>query len=199
MTTERHRLLAEVRARHPRFVESVMADARVTAAYRGEPLDPRNRVRVVMRLLRMTLESDAFLAQCCYRARARCRALGVPILPALLHRLAILIGQVSIGDPVVVEPWLYLPHGQVVIDGFVVIGSGAVIRPFVTIGLLAGNIEGPTIGPQVHIGTGAKVLGPVKVGAGAQIGANAVVLADVPAGATAAGVPARIIQARHDA
>jgi serine O-acetyltransferase len=78
-----------------------------------------------------------------------------------------------------------------VIDGFTEIASGVVISPFVTIGLRAGNLQGPTIGPNVNIGTGAKVIGPVQVGDGAKIGANAVVVDDVPPGATAVGAPAR--------
>jgi serine O-acetyltransferase len=101
--------------------------------------------------------------------------------------------QVSIGDPVLVEPGVYLPHGQVVIDGMVEVGAETAISPWVTIGLLTGGYKGPTIGRDVRIGTGAKVLGPVVIGDGARIGANAVVLDDVPAGATAVGVPARVV------
>ncbi|MEL6577883.1 MAG: hypothetical protein AAFQ81_18530, partial [Pseudomonadota bacterium] len=71
------------------------------------------------------------------------------------------------------------------------IGPNALIRPFVTIGLMEGNLQGPTIGAGVVIGTGAKLLGPITVGDGARIGANAVVIEDVPAGATVVGVPAR--------
>ena len=101
------------------------------------------------------------------------------------------LAQVSIGDPVVVGPGVYLIHGQVVIDGLVEIAEGAVIAPFVTIGLRAGDVQGATIGPGVQIGTGAKVIGPVRIGAGATIGANAVVVDDVPEGATVVGAPAR--------
>jgi serine O-acetyltransferase len=79
----------------------------------------------------------------------------------------------------------------VVLDGLVEIGEAVSIAPFVTVGLLAGNLTGPVIERGVLVGTGAKILGPVRVGAGAQIGANAVVLSDVPSGATAVGAPAR--------
>jgi serine O-acetyltransferase len=113
------------------------------------------------------------------------------VLPALAHRLAIMTGQISIGDPVVIEPGIYVPHGQIVVDGFVEIGRGVTIAPFVTIGLLAGNFRGPTIGRHVQIGTGAKIIGPVTVGANAIIGANAAVVGDVPAQATVVGAPAR--------
>jgi serine O-acetyltransferase len=184
-------LMREVRARHPRLGEALIADARASAAYRGERQEFRSRADAALQILRLILVSDAFLAQALYRVKARLQALGVPLLPRLAHRLAISTAQVSIGDPVVVEPGVYIVHGQVVIDGIVEIGSGAVIAPFVTIGLLAGELAGPTIERDVSIGTGAKVLGPVSVGAGARIGANAVVVDDIPAGGTAVGIPAR--------
>ena len=113
------------------------------------------------------------------------------MLPRLAHRLAMAIAQISIGDPVVMHPGVYIIHGQVVIDGLVEVGPGAVVGPFVTIGLRAGNVVGATIETSVTIGTGAKVIGPVHIGERAQIGANAVVVDDVPARATVAGVPAR--------
>ena len=180
-----------VRARHPRFREALLADARVTAAHRAERSEFRSRGDALAQALRLMWVSDAFLAQTLYRAKARMQSLGVPVLPRIAHRLAMAIAQVSIGDPVVVEPGVYIVHGQVVIDGIVEIARGTVISPFVTIGLRAGDFGGPTIGAGVSIGTGAKVIGNLTVGAGAKIGANAVVVGDVPDGATVVGAPAR--------
>jgi serine O-acetyltransferase len=183
-----------IRARHPRLREALAADARVTALYRGERYEFRSRLDLTVQILRLAWCSDAFLAQACYRVKARLQALGVPVVPRLCHRLAMVLAQVSIGDPVVMEPGVYIIHGQFVADGLVEIGTGAVIAPWVTIGLRAGNVRGATLEPGVSIGTGAKVIGPVRIGAGAQVGANAVVVDDVPAGATVVGAPAR---ARH--
>ena len=90
-----------------------------------------------------------------------------------------------------IEPGVYINHGLVVIDGLTEIGRGARIAPFTSIGLVAGSIVGPKIGPDVQFGTGARVLGPIAIGAGAVIGANAVVVRDVEAGATVVGVPAK--------
>jgi serine O-acetyltransferase len=180
-----------IRARHPKLREALVADARVTALHRGERGEFRSAADTAAQIVRLAWVSDAFLAQALYRAKARMQTLGVPILPRMAHRLAIAIAQISIGDPVVMAPGVYIIHGQFVADGLVEIGAGAVIAPFVTIGLRAGDVRGATIEENVSIGTGAKLIGAVRIGAGAQIGANAVVLDDVPAGSTVIGVPAR--------
>jgi serine acetyltransferase len=184
---------AAVRRRHPHFVHALIADAKMTAAYRAERAEFHGRVDALLQVLRLMWVSDAFFAQACYRAQARMQSLRIPILPRLAHRLAMMTAQVCIGDPVLVRPGIYLAHGQVVIDGFVEIHRGVVIFPWVTIGLRAGDFGGPTIGRGVQIGTGAKVIGPVTIGPNAQIGANAVVVDDVPANATVVGLPAKPI------
>jgi serine O-acetyltransferase len=177
---------------HPHFVQAVFADARFACASLGRPVTDPTPLRLTYEAIRLAIVSDAFIALVLYRAKARLQALGIPLLPYVAHRLAIASAGVSIGNPVLVEAGIYLPHGQVVIDGMVNIGRGAAIRPWVTIGLMEGNLQGPTIGRNVRIGTGAKILGPVTLGTGAAIGANAVVMIDVPDGATAVGVPARV-------
>jgi serine O-acetyltransferase len=181
-----------LRARHPRLREALVADARITAAYRGERHEFRSRLDVLVQLLRLAWVSDAFAAQALYRVKARLQALEIPVLPRLAHRLAMALAQVSIGDPVVVHPGVYILHGQVVIDGAVEIHPGVTIAPWVTIGLRAGDYQGATIERDVSIGTGAKVIGAVRIGAGARIGANAVVVDDVPAGVTVVGALVRI-------
>jgi serine O-acetyltransferase len=189
-------MMSDVRSRHPRFTTAVRADLEIAARFRGERNEFRSRTDAAIQAVRLAMVGEAFFAQCCYRAKARCQTLGIPALPRVLHRLAIVTAQISIGDPVVVLPGVYIPHGQVVIDGFTEVGRGAVLFPFVNLGLVAGNMHGPKIGPRASIGTGAKVIGPVRIGRAAKIGANAVVLSDVPDHATAIGVPARIV--RHD-
>jgi serine O-acetyltransferase len=188
---DRREFWAGLRARHPAFTRAVLADARITAQRRGERYEFRSRADAVAQMVRLAVVSDAYLAQVLYRAKAALQAKGVPVLPRIAHRLAMMTAQVSIGDPVVVQPGIYLPHGQVVIDGVVEVGSGTSIAPWSTIGLVAGAIFGPTIGANVSIGTGSKLVGPITVGAGARIGANAVVVHDVEPGATVVGVPAR--------
>jgi serine O-acetyltransferase len=190
---QRRELMRKFRSRFPSFRRAVREDARIFCLYRGERFEFRSRVDLLVQVVRLSWRSDAFLALLCYRLKATLQVHEVPILPSILHRWAMVLGQVCIGDPVVVAPGLYLPHGAVVIDGIVEIGPGVEVRPWVTIGLKEGNVNGAVIGPRAHIGTGAKVIGPVRIGADAQVGANAVVVKDVPAGATVAGVPALVL------
>jgi serine O-acetyltransferase len=185
--------MAEIRAKHPRFIAAVAADAKATCAYRGERSEFKSRGDLLVQVLRLVWVSDAFSAQVLYRAKARLQALGVPVLPRLAHHFAMKTKQVCIGDWVVIQPGMYIAHGQVVIGGLIEIDRGVVLFPWVTIGLRAGCAHGPTIGRNVRLGTGAKVIGPVKIGDGARIGANAVVVDDVKANTTVAGVPARRI------
>jgi serine O-acetyltransferase len=189
-----------LRARHPRLRDALPADARITARLRGERDEFRSRLDLAVQMLRLAWVSDAFLALALYRVKARLQALGVPVLPRLAHRLAMAVAQVSIGDPVVMHPGVYIVHGQVVVDGLVEIHSGAMLSPWVTIGLRAGDVQGAIVEQNASIGTGAKVIGPVRIGAEAVVGANAVVVDDVPPGVTVVGAPARPVataETRH--
>ncbi len=121
--------LGERNSRQPGFREALLADARVTAAHRGERHMFRSRIDAAVQITRLIWTSDAFIAQALYRLQTRLHVLGVPMLPRLAHRLAMATAQVSIGDPVIVHPGVYLVHGQVVIDGLVEIHSGVVDLP----------------------------------------------------------------------
>jgi serine O-acetyltransferase len=140
--------------------------------------------------------AESWLAIWLFRTKKRLRRRRVPILPGALDMLSRALFRVQIGNQVEIGPGLMITHGNIVIDGRVVIGRNCQINPWVTIGLsnskkLGFSVQGPKIGDFVRIGTGAKLIGPITVGDGARIGANAVVLYDVPAGATVVGVPAR--------
>jgi serine O-acetyltransferase len=187
-------LMRSVQAQHPGFKQAVLADLALARRARGEDRQLTSRPAIIFEMLRLSFVTDAFGALVLYRLKAACQRRGIPVVPRLAHRLAIAWAQLSIGDPVLVQPGVILPHGHVVIDGVTEIGRGVRLRPFITIGLTEGVITGPRIHDGVAIGTGAKVIGPVTVGRNAVIGANAVVVDDVPAGAVVVGVPARVIR-----
>ncbi|HEV2642184.1 MAG TPA: hypothetical protein VGT98_05740, partial [Candidatus Elarobacter sp.] len=187
-------MLREVQERHPRFKDAVLADLALARRQRGDLRKLTSRAALAFEVLRVAWLSDAFGALVLYRAKAACQRRRIPIVPRLAHRGAIAWAQLSVGDPVLIQPGVILPHGQVVIDGFVEIESGVRLRPFVTIGLKEGVIIGPKVRQGASIGTGAKVIGPITIGAHASVGANAVVLVDVAPGAVVGGVPARVIR-----
>ena len=189
--------MAQRRASQPRVVAAIVADAKMAARERGERATFRGRIDALSQVFRLAIECDGFLGLCLYRVQARLDALGMRFAANVVRRLAVITANVSIGRTVLIQPGVFLAHGDVIIDGLIDIGSGTVIMPRVTIGLkdgpLTGGMRGPTIGKNVKIGTGAKVLGPITLHDGAHVGANAVVLAAVPAHATAVGIPATVI------
>ena len=79
------------------------------------------------------------------------------------------------------------------LDGLVEVGAGTVLFPWTTIGLRAGNIQGPTMGENVSVGTGSKLVGPITSAEGHGSAPTPWWCSDVPAGATAVGVPARVL------
>ena len=193
LSPEAAQLRGMIHDRHPTFVRAVTEDARLAVRFRGEGTAPTGPLATIALVVRLCIVTDAFFAQLCYRGKAACQARGVPLVPRVLHRLAMRSAQVCIGDPVVVEAGVYIPHGQVVVDALTTVRAGTTLSPFVTLGRVASRAGGPDVGPLATIGTGAKVLGPVRVGPRSVVGANAVVLDDVPAGATAVGAPARVV------
>lgn len=193
------RLEALLDSSQPRFGVAVVADAKICCGYRGERNVFRSRRDLVAQVLRLCAVTDSFFAQVCYRAKVECHLRRIPVLPSILHRLSVMSAQMSIGDKTIMGPGVYIPHGQVVIDGLTVVESGVVLRPFVTLGIKDRGLVGPALRRGAVVGTGAKVIGHVEVGERAEVGANAVVVHDVAPGATVVGVPASPLPSRMTA
>lgn len=178
-------------AQRPPLGLALRKDAQRFTAMRGEHWDFRSRRTEWWNVLRMLWVADDYPGVALYRIRTALQRGHVPILPTIIHRTCMVLFGIRIGDQVLIREGVYVPHGNIIIDGITSIGGGCIICPWTTIGLQQGNFIGPQIEGGVFVGTGAKILGNVCVGSGAVIGAGAVVVADVPAGATAVGVPAR--------
>jgi serine acetyltransferase len=149
--------------------------------------------------LTFILRFDTLWAVWWYRLKRFCLRWRVPVVPRILDRFLAAFYQIQIGDHVFIGPGLYIPHGFVVIDGFVEIGRNCVISPFVTIGLRNSQDEGfsffgPQAGDGLWIGTHTALLGDISLGDHTSIGASSLVLSSLPGYCTAAGKPARVIR-----
>lgn len=117
-------------------------------------------------------------------------------LARLLSHIARFLTGIEIHPGATIGRRFFIDHGMgVVIGETAEIGDDVTLYHGVTLGGTSWK-EGkrhPTLGNGVVVGAGAKILGPIHIGDGAKIGSNAVVVREVPAGATAAGIPARIL------
>jgi len=118
------------------------------------------------------------------------------LLARFLSHIARWMTGIEIHPGATIGKRFFIDHGMGVVIGETAhIGNDVTLYHGVTLGGTSWK-EGkrhPTLGNGVVVGAGAKILGPIHIGDNAKIGSNAVVVKDVPAGATAAGIPARIL------
>lgn len=177
----------------PPLGRALRADAIAFAAHRGERTAYRTRWGEWRNVLRLLWRSGDYAGLALYRLRVALRRAHIPILPTLVNKLCVWLFSIRIGDHALIEPGVYVNHGNVIIDGVTRIGTGSVITAWVTIGLKAGNFMGPDIEPGVFVGTKSSVLGQIRIGRNARIGAHSVVVADVAPNTIVAGSPARVV------
>lgn len=183
----------ELKKRRPRLLTALAEDALAFSVHRGEQPRFDSKVRKWLTVIRLAFVADDYLGVMLYRVRTSLYDAGVPVLPRMLHLVCTTLFGIRIGEYVAIAGGLYVPHGQVVIDGMVLVGPRCFLAPWTTIGVQSGDFHGPVLEGNVFVGSGAKIIGGVTIGERARIGANAVVTEDVPAGATAVGVPAKVI------
>ncbi len=135
-----------------------------------------------------------------HRLARRAKALGVPVVPALLRKTIHLLAHAYVPEGAEIGEGTELGYGGlgIVIHEEAKIGRHCLISQGVTIGGRGGKPGVPVIGDYVRIGAGAKILGAITIEDFAVIGANAVVTKDVARGAVVAGVPARELRRDPD-
>ena len=103
---------AAIRRQHPPFKAAVLADTKVALRAGAESATSSAiEVDAVIQISVSSIVTDAFFGQICYRAKARCQTLRIPLLPRLFHHLAVTHGGICIGDPVVMHAGVHIPHG----------------------------------------------------------------------------------------
>lgn len=131
-----------------------------------------------------------------HRLSNRLWHMGLKWLARFISHIARGLTGIEIHPGATIGRRFFIDHGMgVVIGETAEIGDDVTLYHGVTLGGTSWK-EGkrhPTLGNGVVVGAGAKILGPIHIGDNAKIGSNAVVVKDVPAGATAAGIPARIL------
>ena len=138
--------MAGIRSRHPGLREAVVADARITAQHRFERHEFHGTLDTVIQVLRLMWVSDAFLAHALYRLKAALQRRGIPVLPAASPQAGDAHGSGRDRRPGGHGAWRLHRARPGRVDGIVEIRRGAIISPWVTIGLRGGDWGGPTIG-----------------------------------------------------
>lgn len=110
----------------------------------------------------------------------------------LMYKITSWISHVEIPPGTKVGYGLYMGHNMcIVINEGTIIGNNVNISQFLNIGT---NENTPAIiGDNVYIGPHVCIVENVHIGNNSTIGAGAVITRDIPENATAAGVPAKVL------
>lgn len=139
-----------------------------------------------------------------YRVSHKMWQAGIPLVSAVLSRLAQHLYSVDIDYHARLGPGIVIFHGfgivigcEVVMEGNCWLFHGVTFGDRGTEWIGSDALDGhPWIGKGCMFGAGAKILGPLTIGNNSVIGANAVVLKDVPPNSIVAGIPGRVVGTR---
>jgi hypothetical protein len=96
----RESIAEEIRRQQPTFLEALRGDTAVYASLMLKPLQFKTGVELLRETARLSWENDAFFRLLLYRVRVRLYVRGVPVLPTVLHRLCVMLGQIDVGNHV---------------------------------------------------------------------------------------------------
>ena len=151
--------------------------------YKGEPGN-------WLKFIKLALKDHAFLYSMCLRLSSRKNVLYIPA--KIGHRILGAIYHIMINPKTKIGYGLRIGHGfGIVINSGTIIGNNCNIGQFLNIGSQYGTPA--IIGDNVYFGPFVSLVENVKIGNNVTIGANAVVTKSIPDNATAAGVPAKVL------
>lgn len=149
-----------------------------------------------LRRLVLALSLNSVHAVVLIRFQFWCARHGLPTFPAA--KILFWFFKIEISRRATLGPGLRLPHPMgIIIAPKTTVGPDCDLYADVRLVLAGGSPRGPRIGAHVFLGDGAKVVGAVSVGDHAVIGVSSVVTRDIPAHATAAGIPARVLNEQN--
>lgn len=139
----------------------------------------------------LTFLSNPFFRFQVYLRLSHCKFNFVKFLILFLKsRLSRKTG-IQISQYVSIGYGLYIPHGNVVVNGTATIGNNCSLLQFSSIGSVVGNAA--IIKDNVYIGPNVCVVEDVVVGDNVIIGAGSVVINDIQSDKVVGGIPAKVI------
>ena len=140
--------------------------------------------------LRLALRDHSFAYSLCLRLSSRKNLLYIPA--KIGHKILGMIYHIVISPQTRIGYGLRIGHGfSIVINAKTIIGNNCNLGQFLNIGSQYGTPA--IIGDNVYFGPFVSLVENVKIGNNVTIGAGAVVTKSIPDNATAAGVPARVL------
>lgn len=143
-----------------------------------------------IKFLGLAMKDHAFAYSLCLRLSSRNNFLYIPA--KIGHKLLGTLYHIMINPKTKIGYGLRIGHGiGIIINSNTIIGNNCNLGQFLNIGSQNGTPA--VIGDNVYLGPFVSLVEDVKIGDNVTIGAGAVVTKSIPENATAAGVPAKVL------